>query len=71
MTTTQKLLRLLSTALIAALVAGSVTNVILGATPLAAAWPAAYLWALAAALSCPCRMSPYSSRCPRRRRSTA
>ena len=41
MTTTQKLLRLLSTALIAALVAGSVTNVILGATPLAAAWPAA------------------------------
>ena len=52
MTTTQKLLRLLSTALIAALVAGSVANVILGATPLAAAWPAAYLWALAAALSC-------------------
>ena len=34
MTRTQKLLRLLATALIAALVAGGVANTILGATPL-------------------------------------
>ena len=37
MTRTQKLLRLLSTALIAALVAGGVANTILSATPLQAA----------------------------------
>ena len=48
MTRTQKFLRLLVTALIAALISGSVTNTILGATSLAAAWPLAYLWALGA-----------------------
>ena len=50
MTRTQKLLRLLATALIAALVAGGVANTILGATPLKAGWPPAYLWAFGAAL---------------------
>ena len=50
MTRTQKLLRLLATALIAALVAGGVANTILSATPLAASWPLAYLWAFGAAL---------------------
>ena len=44
MTRTQKLLRLLATALIAALVAGGVANTILGATPLKASWPLPYLW---------------------------
>ena len=48
MTRTQKFLRLLVTALIAALISGSVTNTILGATSLAAPWPLAYLWALGA-----------------------
>ena len=50
MTRTQKLLRLLATALIAALVAGGAANTILSATPLAASWPLAYLWAFGAAL---------------------
>ncbi len=50
MTRTQKLLRLLSTALIAALVAGGVANTILSATPLQAAWPLSYLWGFGAAL---------------------
>ena len=50
MTRTQKLLRLLATALIAALVAGGVANTILGATPLKASWPLAYLWGFGAAL---------------------
>ena len=38
MTRTQKLLRLLATALIAALVAGGVHYAILGASPLVASW---------------------------------
>ena len=50
MTRTQKILRLLSTALIAALMAGSVANTILSASALEAAWPLAYLWGLGAAL---------------------
>lgn len=50
MTRTQKLLRLLATALIAALVAGGVANTILGATPLKASWPLPYLWGFGAAL---------------------
>ena len=50
MTRTQKLLRLLATALIAALIAGGVANTILGATPLKASWPLAYLWGFGAAL---------------------
>ena len=50
MTKTQKLLRLLATALIAALVAGGVANTILGATPLKASWPLPYLWGFGAAL---------------------
>ena len=50
MTKTQKLLRLLATALIAALVAGGAANTILGATPLKASWPLPYLWGFGAAL---------------------
>ena len=50
MTRTQKRLRLLATALIAALVAGGVANTILSATPLQAAWPLSYLWGFGAAL---------------------
>ncbi len=55
MTRTQKLLRLLATALIAALVAGGVANTILSVTPLAASWP----------LSRPC--GPLARRCWARR----
>ncbi|NLD59671.1 MAG: hypothetical protein GX647_08475 [Clostridiales bacterium] len=50
MTRSQKLLRLLSTALIAALLSGSVANTLLGAFSMGAPWPSAYLWAALVAL---------------------
>ena len=50
MTRTQKLLRQLATALIAALVAGGVANTILGVTPLKASWLLPYLWGFGAAV---------------------
>jgi hypothetical protein len=45
MTRSQKILRLLSTALIASLLAGSVSNTLLGAFSMGAPWLSAYLWA--------------------------
>ena len=50
MTRTQKILRMLSTALIAAMLSGGVANTILSASALMPAWPLAYLWGLGAAL---------------------
>ena len=50
MTGTQKILRLLSTALIAALMAGGVANTILAASGLETAWLLAYAWGMGAAL---------------------
>ncbi|NLF27919.1 MAG: hypothetical protein GX592_08470, partial [Clostridiales bacterium] len=45
MTRVQKILRLLSTALIATLLSGSVANTLLGALSMDAPWIGAYLWA--------------------------
>lgn len=50
MTRTQKLLRLLTTALIAALIAGGVTNTLVEASAMEAPWINAYAWALVSAL---------------------